>query len=309
MSEAAAIPFDRAFDGEPGRLQRLSPLVRRLVAPNPGPMTFTGTCTYVVGHGAVAVIDPGPDMPDHIDALLGNLGAERVAQILVTHTHRDHSPAARLLQAATGAPIIGCGPHVLARPPTTAEADALPSSNDFDHRPDRILRPGEVLAGTGFALEAVATPGHTMNHLAFALKEENALFSGDHVMAWSTTVIVPPSGSMAAYRASLKLLQGRGETIYWPGHGGPVREPQRFVRALLHHRRQRDRAIAARLDAGDATIAAIVARIYEGIEPRLRRAASLSVLAHLEEMIERGTVVCEGEPTLDTRFRPAAKPA
>ncbi len=309
MSDGPAIPFNRDFDGEPGRLQRLSPLVRRLVAPNPGPMTFTGTCTYVVGHGAVAVIDPGPDMPDQVETLLGQLGDERVAQILVTHTHRDHSPAARLLQAATGAPIIGCGPHVLARPPTAAEADSVASSNDLDHRPDQLMRDGEVFTGAGFTLQALATPGHTMNHLAFVLADENALFSGDHVMAWSTTVVVPPSGSMAAYRASLELLRGRGETIYWPGHGGPVREPQRFLRALLHHRRQRDRAIAARLEAGDATIAAIVARIYDGIEPRLVRAASLSVLAHLEEMIAHGSVVAEGEPGLDARYRSATNSA
>ena len=302
MSEPE-IPFDIAFEDPSGSLVRLSPLVRRIVAPNPSPMTFKGTCTYVVGHEAVAVIDPGPEMPEHIEALLRGLGDERVAQILVTHTHRDHSPGARLLQAATGAPIIGCGPHITARPPTAAEAAAVQSSNDYDHKPDHVLADGERVGGAGFTLQAVATPGHTMNHLAFALAEEATLFSGDHVMAWSTTVIVPPSGSMHAYRASLEALRGRNETLYWPGHGGPVREPQRFIRALLQHRRQRDVAILSRLRAGDTTIAAIVARIYEGLDPRLSRAASLSVQAHLEEMIEKGVVIVDGAPSLDAAFR------
>ncbi|WP_158806787.1 MBL fold metallo-hydrolase [Beijerinckia sp. L45] len=303
MSEDPDVPFDVAFEAPPGTLVRLSPLVRRIVAPNPGPMTFKGTCTYVVGHGAVAVIDPGPELPEHIDALLRGLGTERVAQILVTHTHRDHSPAARLLQAATGAPVIGCGPHITARAPTMAETAAVQRSNDLDYKPDRILADGEIFDGVGFTLQAVATPGHTMNHLAFALPEEATLFSGDHVMAWSTTVIVPPSGSMGAYRASLEGLRGRSETLYWPGHGGPVREPQRFIRALLQHRRQRDVAIFSRLRAGDTTIAAIVARIYEGLDPRLTRAASLSVQAHLEEMIEKGSVIADGPPSLDAAFR------
>ena len=307
MSEDPALAFDRTSAGTPGRLERLSPLVRRLVAPNPGPMTFTGTCTYVVGQGAVAVIDPGPALPDHVATLLENLGDERVAQIVVTHTHLDHSPAAPLLQQATGAPIIGCGPHVFARQPTAAEAAGVRAANDLDYRPDRILADEEILEGAGFSLEAVATPGHTMNHLAFALAQENALFSGDHVMAWSTTVVIPPSGSMLAYRTSLERLRARGEALYWPGHGGPVREPQRFLRALLHHRRQRDAAIASRLAAGDTTVAAIVARIYEGLDTKLVRAASLSVLAHLEEMEDSGRVIVEGERNLEATFRPAAE--
>ena len=308
MTKKPALPLDLAFEDTPGSLERLSPLVRRIVAPNPGPMTFKGTCTYVVGRGAVAVIDPGPDLPAHIESLLRGLGDERVAQILVTHTHRDHSPAARLLQAATGAPIIGCGPYVTARAPTDAEAAAVQTSNDMEHKPDRILADGELVHGAGFTLQAVATPGHTMNHLAFALPDEATLFSGDHVMAWSTTVIVPPSGSMRAYRASLDMLRGRHETLYWPGHGGPVREPRRFIRALLQHRRQRDVAILSRLRAGDTTIGAIVAKIYEGLDPGLARAAALSVQAHLEEMIEHGIVVADGAPSLGTAFRLAADP-
>ncbi len=288
MTAPGELPLDRSFEAPPGELVRLSPLVRRIVAPNPGPMTFRGTNTYVVGRGEVAVIDPGPDLPDHVDALLAVLDGERVAHIVVTHTHRDHSPAARLLRARTGAPIVGCVPFAPARPPRGGEAAALDASNDVEHAPDRVLADGEVLACAGFTLEAVATPGHTMNHLAFALAGEAALFSGDHVMAWSTTVVAPPTGAMGAYMASLERLRIRRDATYWPGHGGPVRDPQRFVRALAHHRRQREASILARLAAGDTTVAAIVAATYDALDPRLQRAAALSVLAHLEDLCARG---------------------
>ncbi len=281
----------------------LSPLVRRIVAPNAGPMTFKGTNTYVVGHGRVAVIDPGPALPDHVAAILAGLPGETVAAILVTHTHADHSPAARLLKARTGAPIIGCAPHRPFRTPRGDEANS--TANDRDHAPDGVLADGENYRGDGFALEAVATPGHTMNHLAFALSEEQALFSGDHVMAWSTTVVAPPGGSMGAYMASLERLRARGETIYWPGHGGPVRDPSRFVRALHRHRRQREAAILMRLAGGDETIAAVCQAIYEHLDRRLTRPAALSVLAHLEDLEARGVVIAAGEPGLDARWRRA----
>ncbi len=301
MTEVA-VPLSLDLDQQAGSVTVLSPLVRRLVAPNAGPMTFKGTCTYIVGHGEVAIIDPGPEMPEHIETLLAALGQERVAQILVTHTHRDHSPAARLLKARTGAPILGCAPYEPARAPHGGEIAAVAASNDLDHAPDHVLGDGEALAGQGFTLTAVATPGHTMNHLAFALAEENALFSGDHVMAWSTTIVSPPTGSMTAYMASLEKLRARGETIYWPGHGGPVTEPQRFVRALQHHRRQRDLAIVGRLRQGDETAEAIVAAIYETLDPRLKRAAAHSVLAHLEDIAAAGRARRVGEPGLDARF-------
>ena len=288
------IPFDQDFDATPGRLADLTPLIRRMIAPNPGPMTFRGTCSYVVGRGDVAVIDPGPDLPEHIDALLKALRGERVAHILVTHTHRDHSPGARLLKARTGAPIVGCAPYAPARPPRGAELAAVTASNDFDYVPDRPLGDGDVLEGAGYMLQAVATPGHTMNHLAFAFPQEAALFSGDHVMGWSTTVIAPPTGAMAPFMASLEKLRTRDDAIYWPGHGGPVRDPQRFVRALIHHRRQREQTILGRLAAGDRTIDAIVAATYETLDPRLRRAASLSVLSHLEDLSARGLVTSDG---------------
>ncbi len=295
------VPLDRGFEQAPGAIVALSPLIRRIVAPNAGPMTFKGTNTYVVGHGDVAVIDPGPALPDHVEAILAGLPNERVSAILVTHTHADHSPGARLLKARTGAPIVGCAPHRPFRAPRGAEAAS--TSNDRDHAPDRVLADGERFQGHGFTLEAVATPGHTMNHLAFALLEERALFSGDHVMAWSTTVVAPPSGSMGAYMASLERLRGREETLYWPGHGGPVRDPARFVRALHRHRRQREAAILARVAGGDETIAAICRAIYEHLDPALARPAALSVLAHLEDLEARGMVAATGEPGLEARWR------
>ncbi len=297
--------FDRALPGQPGEIVALSPLVRRIVADNGGPFTFTGTCTYIVGHGEVAVIDPGPDDPAHIEAVAGALANERVRAILVTHTHRDHSPGAPLLAALTGAPVVGCPPHRAARELAEGELNVLDASADRDYAPDRILAEGDVVSGPGWTLTAVETPGHTMNHLAFALAEEETLFSGDHVMAWSTSIVAPPDGAMGPYMASLEKLKGRSETIYWPGHGGAVREPARFVRALLQHRRQREAAILRRLEAGDRAIPAIVAHVYEGIAPILTGAAALSVLAHLEDLVDRDLVRCDAAPTLEALYRPA----
>jgi 2-amino-4-hydroxy-6-hydroxymethyldihydropteridine diphosphokinase len=296
-------PFNHSFADGPGTLARLSPLVRRMVAGNPGPFTFTGTCTYVVGNGEVAVIDPGPADASHIDALIAALGRETVTHIVVTHTHRDHSPGAKLLAARTGAPVIGCDVHRSFRPLHEGEA-GTEAGGDRDYRPARVLEDGEVFEGKGFTLEAVHTPGHTANHLAFALREENALFSGDHVMAWSTTVVAPPDGSMRDFMLSLDRLKGRDETIYWPGHGGPVNEPRRFVRALINHRRMRESAILNRLSLGDETIEAIVEAIYVGLDPRLKGGAARSVFAHLEDLVERGLIVSDGPATLSGRFAP-----
>jgi glyoxylase-like metal-dependent hydrolase (beta-lactamase superfamily II) len=299
---ADALPFDTAPVAA-GVCERLSPLVRRLVAGNPGPFTFTGTCSYIVGKGRVAVIDPGPDLPQQIEALLQALHGEMVTHILVSHTHRDHSPAARALKAATGAPILGCSPHRAARALAPGETAGLEGSADRDHAPDEVLAEGDTVEGPGWRLEALETPGHTANHLAFALPQEQALFSADHVMAWSTSVVSPPDGSMSAYMASLDKLQHRDETVYWPGHGGPVREPRAFVRALAQHRRQREAAILARLAAGDRTIAALVAAIYQGLPPALVPAAGLSVFAHLEDLVARGLVCTDGPPTLAGDYR------
>jgi glyoxylase-like metal-dependent hydrolase (beta-lactamase superfamily II) len=296
------IPYDRSAPAS-GRLEPVSPLIRRIVRGNAGPFTFTGTCTYVIGHGAVAVVDPGPESDDGAEALVAALPGESVASIVVTHTHRDHSPGARRLQRITGAPIVGCGPHVAARAPRVDERTILDASSDPDHRPDRIMTDGEALAGAGYTLTAIETPGHTMNHLCFALAEEKALLSGDHVMAWSTTVVAPPDGSMSAYMASLDKLRGRSETVYWPGHGGPVRDPERFLRGLVGHRRMREGAIVAALGEGAMTIPDLVQRMYVGLDPRLHGAAALSVHAHLEDLMARGLAACDGEPALDGLYR------
>ena len=299
---ADAAPVFEAAMPAPGRLETLTPLIRRRVAPNGGPFTASGTCTYVVGHGRVAVIDPGPDDAGHVAALVADLGTEAVAAIVVTHTHRDHAPGARLLKARTGAPIVGCFPHRAARALGAGEVSPLEAGIDRAHAPDRALREGEALSGAGWTLVAVETPGHTMNHLAFALPEENALFSGDHVMAWSTTVVAPPDGSMRAYMASLDKLRGRDEAVYWPGHGGPVRDPRRFVRGLANHRRHREAAIRGRILAGDTTVRQIVAALYQGLDPRLTGAAALSVLAHLEDLVARGLVATDGTLRIEGVF-------
>ena len=296
MAEPDEIPFIRTAP-QAGVLEQISPLVRRLVAPNPGPMTFSGTCTYVVGRGRVAVIDPGPDLPGHVEALLQALPGETIEWIVGTHTHIDHTPAAEALRAATGAKRVGCGPYV---PPPNGPAS---TSHDRMWMPDVQLADGEIFEGAGFRLEAIATPGHAANHLAFALPEENTLFSGDHVMGWSTSVVAPPDGHMGDYMASLDKLRARADALYWPGHGAAVTEPQRYVRALSHHRRQREAAILTRLREGDRTIAQLVARMYQGLDPRLIGGAARSVLAHLEDLMERGVVAREGAVPLEADYR------
>lgn len=273
-----------------GRVMRLEPLVRRLLAPNPSPFTYTGTQTYIVGNGEVAVIDPGPDAADHVAALLRAVAGERVAAIVCTHTHRDHSPAAAALKAATGAAIIGCAPLAL-----DDEGPRADAAFDRSYAPDRVLADGETVAGPGWTLEAVATPGHTSNHLCFALPETGALFTGDHVMGWSTTVISPPDGDMAAYMASLDKLGRRHDRIYYPAHGDPVERPQRLIRGLAGHRKQREGQILRLLDEAPRAIPALVERMYVGLDPRLVGAAGRSVLAHLVDLRQRGVVVEAGD--------------
>lgn len=293
--------FVTAFNSPAGALAHVSPLTRRIIAPNPGAFTFTGTCSYIVGNGDVAIVDPGPASEAHIGALLAALKGETLRAILVTHTHRDHSPAARILQEKTGAIIAGCAPYE-APHDLQVTGPGLDASHDRGYAPDRILTDGETLAVGCVTIEAVATPGHTTNHLCYALRDERSLFTGDHVMGWATTVIAPPDGSMSDYIASLEKLRTRDDAIYWPAHGGPVREPQRYLRALIHHRRQREAAILQRLESGDETIAEMVGRIYEGIDARLHPAAALSVFAHLEDMIERGLARSDGPPTMQARY-------
>jgi glyoxylase-like metal-dependent hydrolase (beta-lactamase superfamily II) len=270
---------------------------------NPSPFTFKGTVSYIVGRGRVAIIDPGPIDEAHIAALLDAVRGETVTHIFVTHTHRDHSPAAARIKAATGAPVFAQGPHRPSRPLNVGEAPRLDASNDTDFRPDHALADGEVVAGDGWTLEAVTTPGHTANHMAFALKESNLLFSGDHVMAWSTPVVAPPDGAMSDYMASLDKLARRSESIYLPGHGGAVTEAPRFVAYYILHRKAREASILHRLGKGEADIPTIVRASYIGLDPRLTRAAGLSVLAHLEDLVARGRVATDGAPSIDGRYR------
>jgi glyoxylase-like metal-dependent hydrolase (beta-lactamase superfamily II) len=287
-----------------GAAERLSPRVRRVLAPNPGPFTDRGTCSYILGAGEVAILDPGPAAEAHVAALLEEIRGERLAAILVTHTHRDHSPAAELLRARTGAPVLGCALYAPRETPAAA-GPSLDASHDRAYAPDRVLRDGERLAIGDAEIEVVATPGHTRNHLCYALREEFCLFTGDHVMGWSTTVVAPPDGQMRAYMESLEKLRARDETVYWPAHGGPVRDPQRYLRVLEQHRLLRERTILARLDAGLDAVPAIVESVYEAIDRRLWPAAAMNVLAHMEDLVERGIVVADGPTTLAARYRRA----
>lgn len=273
-----------------GLLMPRSPLVRRLLARNPSPFTFTGTGTFVVGHGTVAVIDPGPDDPAHVAALLAGLAGETVSHIVITHTHMDHSPAAPALKAATGALVVGCAPLVLSDDGPRADAGF-----DASYAPDRVMADGDSVSGPGWTLKAVHTPGHTSNHLCFALEQEQALFTGDHVMGWSTTVVAPPDGDMADYMASLEKLIGRDDAIYHPTHGEAVTEPQRFVRHLLSHRRQREGQVLRAIGEGLTSIPQMVAAMYAMVDKRLHPAAGRSVLAHLIDLERRGLVVRAGD--------------
>jgi glyoxylase-like metal-dependent hydrolase (beta-lactamase superfamily II) len=301
-----AIEFDTAFAPVPGRVDQLSPLVRRLVCNNTGPFTFTGTNTYIIGKGEVAVIDPGPENAEHWAALGAALAGETVSHILITHTHRDHSPLANRLKALTGAPTAAFGPHGSGRIPRARAVGGpeLDASGDLDFMPDLILADGAAVTGPGFTLTAVFTPGHTSNHLAFRLEDEQALFSGDHVMSWATSVIAPPDGHMAQYLASLERLLDVPDRQYWPGHGPGRSDPKPLVRAILAHRRMREAAMLERIRAGDRTIAAIVARIYAAVDPRLHGAAALSTLAHVEHLVEQGKVATDGDITLESEYFP-----
>jgi glyoxylase-like metal-dependent hydrolase (beta-lactamase superfamily II) len=297
------IPFDKSFDLQPDRVQEIAPGVRAVAADNPGPFTFKGTVSYIVGRGQVAIIDPGPDDAAHVTALLDAVRGETVTHIFVTHTHRDHSPAVPKIKAATGATVFAQGPHRPSRPLHIGEHQRLDASADMDFRPDVALPDGEMVTGDGWTLEGVATPGHTANHMAFAFKEADLLFAGDHVMAWSTTIVAPPDGAMSDYMASLHKLAARSEPIYLPGHGAPVRQAPRYVQFLIRHRQGREASILHRLGKGAADIPTIVKAVYIGLDPRLIGAAGLSVLAHLEELVARGAVVTDGIPSIAGTYR------
>jgi len=274
-----------------GLSEQMEPLVARVLAGNPSPYTYTGTQTYVVGNKSDrAVIDPGPAIDDHIDAIMGAVGDAKITAIMCTHTHRDHSPAAMPLAARTGAPIIGCAPLVL-----NDDGPRADESFDKSYDPDRVLVDGETLSGDGWTIEAVATPGHTSNHLCLAVQESGAMFTGDHVMAWSTSVIVPPDGDMADYMASLQKIYEREDKVYYPAHGKKVDKPQQLVRGMMGHRKQRERQILKLLESGASAIPDMVTQMYKGLDPRLKGAAGQSVRAHLIDLQNREIVALDGD--------------
>ncbi|MBO6570704.1 MAG: MBL fold metallo-hydrolase [Alphaproteobacteria bacterium] len=297
---AVKIPFVHEIDIEYGRVDQVSPLIRRVTANNPGGFTFKGTGTYIVGQGNVAVIDPGPLNEAHIAALLKAVEGETVTHVLITHCHSDHSPAAAPFKAATGAKTYAYGPHGSGKPQDNVEVEA---GADRDFVPDIEIRHGDVIEGDGWTVECVFTPGHTSNHMCFALREEKALFSGDHVMGWSTTVVSPPDGDMATYMASLELLLTRDDEIYWPTHGPAITEPKPFVQAYMDHRDDRERQIIEQISDGRATIPEMVPVMYAAVDPRLHAPAARSVLAHLVRMVGDGRVTCDGGPDLKTTYR------
>ena len=319
------IPFVRDLDVHYGRVEQVSPLIRRVVADNPSKFTYLGTGTYIVGRGDVAVIDPGPRLDAHVDALAAALEPdERVTHLLVTHTHTDHSPATAALRERTGAPSYGFGPHGEVPPDDPAdrivfgdpEADGDPAKEkgrgekelregaDTDFTPDISLRHGDVVSGPGWTIEAVHTPGHTSNHLCYALREEQALFSGDHVMGWSTTVIVPPDGDLGQYLASLQLVLDRDDDVLWPTHGPPITDPQALVRSYVAHRQDRTDQIVAVLADGPAGLTDIVPRVYRDVDKTLWLPAAMSTHAHLLHLVEEGRVkvVGGGEPRRTARY-------
>ena len=310
----AEIRFNRTLDFEYGVLQTVAPSVRRIVARNPGPFTFHGTGTYVVGHGEVVVIDPGPALEAHIEALAGGLRGETVTHVLVTHTHRDHSPGCALARRFTPAPTYGFGPHGSGSSRAGDETVVVEEGADLDFAPDVEVRDGDVIECDGFSFECVHTPGHTSNHMCFRLREERALFCGDHVMGWSTTIVSPPDGHMGTYIASLERLLEDDDGSYWPTHGAPICNPKPHVESLLEHRRRRARQVEGCLREGIDTIPDMVARLYHDLPAHMHPAAARSVLSTVIYLVERGDVVCAPHgvdavsgigpagPSIDARF-------
>jgi glyoxylase-like metal-dependent hydrolase (beta-lactamase superfamily II) len=296
--------FDTRFKPEHGQAVKVAPGVVRVTAKNPSPFTFHGTNSYIVGSGQLAVIDPGPDDDAHLEALLRAIDGRPVSHILVTHTHRDHSPLAARLQAATGAATAGEGPHRASRTLHVGETGRLDASGDVSFRPDIALADAGAIDGDGWRLVAVHTPGHAANHMAYELEGTGTLFSGDHVMAWSTTIVAPPDGSMTDYMASLEKLLARVDGQYLPGHGGAIAKPRPYLLALKAHRTAREHAILESIRGGDRSIAEMVRQIYRDTDQRLHAAAAMSVFAHLEALVAAGLVVTDGEPALGGEYRP-----
>lgn len=299
------LDLDKRFDPRHGEAVPVEPGILRLTSPNAGPMTFHGTNTYLVGDERLAVVDPGPDDPTHLAAILAAIAGRPVDAVLVTHTHLDHSALAGRLARDVGAPLVAQGPHRISRPLGDGEINPLDAASDFAFEPDIALEDDAELRIGDIVLRGLHTPGHTGNHMAFALEDRGVVFSGDHVMAWATSVVAPPDGSMADYMRSLDRLAARDDRRYLPGHGGPVENPATFVRALRAHRRMRESAILEKVRAGLSSVPAMVEAIYRTTDRRLHGAAALSVLAHLESLMERELITVEGPFGLGGRFVPA----
>ncbi len=296
---ASKIPFVSEMDFAYGEPQQVSPLIRRVVANNAGPFTFKGTGIYIIGHGDIALIDPGPDIDEHIKVLMRAIDGERLTHILVTHCHMDHSPAARPLAERTGAKVYA---STVPLKPSDCDSVRLEAGDDHSFRPDFAVHNGDRFSGPGWTIEAVSTPGHTSHHMAYALAEENALFTGDHIMGWSTTIIGPPDGDMSAYLASLEKVRDRDYATLWPTHGPPVREVGPFIDAYIEHRLDRERQVLAQLARGRTLIKDMVAEMYADVDKRLHPAACHSVLAHIIRLIDLGRVRCEGPPCVDNEY-------
>ena len=295
------IPYIREIDIVYGRCDQVSPLIRRVTANNLGPFTFKGTGTYIVGKGEVAVIDPGPDDPAHLAAILAAVAGERVTHILITHHHSDHSPLAGALKAATGATIYGCA--VAGHEEDDTGEVKMEAGHDHDFRPDVSLCGGGKVSGPGWSMEAIPTPGHTSNHLCYALAEEHALFSGDHIMGWSTTVITPPDGDMSDYLASLdRIRAGKFDTL-WPTHGAPIRDVDAFIAAYIAHRHERANQILRALEAGPGRIRELVPRLYADVDSRLHPAAARSMLAAMIHLEREGKIAADGVAGPDSAYR------
>ncbi|MEJ1118367.1 MULTISPECIES: MBL fold metallo-hydrolase [Phyllobacterium] len=294
-----SLSFDIKFAPHYGEAVDVAPQIQRITVNNPSPFTFYGTNSYLIGKDTLALIDPGPLDDAHKATLLRAIAGRPVSHIFVSHTHRDHSPLASVLKDELGAVLVAEGPHRAARPLHIGEVNLLDASADTEFVPDIIAANDTVINGDGWALRTIHTPGHTANHAVFALEDTGILFSADHIMAWSTSIVAPPDGSMSDYMASLDVMLELDSRVYLPGHGGAVTKPKAFVRGLRGHRKMRERAILERVRAGDRTIAAMVKAIYRDTDPRLHGAAALSVLAHLEDMVTRGLVQTEGNPAID----------
>src|ERR1700741_2880502 len=303
MADNDDVPFNRDFPLKPGVAEEVRPGVRRILCNNPSPFTFTGTVSYIIGQGKVAIVDPGPDSEEHAAALVDAVRNETVTHILVTHTHRAHSPNSAGIKGATRATVYAEGPHRASRPRFESEKHSPESGADRDFRPDIEVRHGDSIEGAGWRLEAVATPGHTANHLAFAWPERKLSFVGDHVMGWSTSIVAPPDGSMVDYMASLDRLAARDEGCLSSGPGPQSPDGPRYVRFLIRHRQAREASILHRLSKGEADIPAIVRGVYIGIDARLTAAAGYSVLAHLEDLVARDIVATDGDPVIGGTYR------